>query len=135
MVYAAAIGDDVAEVVTYAENFSQRELMLIWPGTGSAFLGDATARALGLRARLDQEIGWHKTLSNIGINGILGIEKPVSFDILGGDTDAKLLNDAMITTLVNRDGYRFWGNRTLSDEPLYSFESATRTAQVLQDEI
>ncbi|MBW9013687.1 hypothetical protein KZA95_23060, partial [Escherichia coli] len=29
----------------------------------------ATARALGLRAKIDQEQGWHKTLSNVGVNG------------------------------------------------------------------
>jgi hypothetical protein len=35
----------------------------------------------------------------------------------------------------NKDGYRFWGSRTCSDEPLFSFESAVRTAHVLADSI
>ena len=135
MVYAQAEGDDVADAITYAEEFSDRELMLIWPKFAADFDGDTVARALGLRAKIDQEIGWHKTLSNVAVAGVTGLDRDVSFDILGGDTAAKLLNDANIVTLVRHEGYRFWGNRTLSDEPLFAFESATRTAQVLKDEI
>jgi phage tail sheath protein FI len=54
----------------------------------------------------------------------------------GEDTDAALLNAAGITTLVRfAGGYRYWGNRTCSSEPLYAFESVVRTSQVLADEI
>lgn len=41
----------------------------------------ATARALGLRAKIDQTIGWHKTLSNIGVNGVTGVSASVSWDL------------------------------------------------------
>jgi|GEM_PF-3939431 len=33
----------------------------------------ATPRALGLRAKTDNETGWHKTLSNVGMNGVVSI--------------------------------------------------------------
>ncbi len=33
------------------------------------------------------------------------------------------------------NGYRFWGNRTCSDEPLFAFESTVRTSHALQDSI
>ncbi|OJW73029.1 MAG: phage tail protein [Sphingomonadales bacterium 63-6] len=135
MVYAQCQGDDVAEAITYAGEFGQRELMLLWPRFAADFEGDTVARALGLRAKIDQDIGWHKTISNVAVAGVTGLDRDISFDILGGDTDAKLLNDAKITTLIRHEGYRFWGNRTLSSEPLFAFESATRTAQVLKDEI
>lgn len=134
MAYAMAIGDDVAAAVLYREGFSARELMLLWPGfvAGGA---DTVARAMGLRARIDNEIGFFKTLSNIGVDGVTGLAKDIFFDINTDNNDAALLNAAAITTMIRQDGYRFWGNRTTSDEPLFAFESATRTAQVLQDEI
>ncbi|MXO66260.1 phage tail sheath subtilisin-like domain-containing protein [Altericroceibacterium endophyticum] len=133
--YCAAQGETLAEVQDYRQNFSAREQMLIWPEF-SDFTGSAIARALGLRSRIDQETGWHKTLSNVAINGVTGLSRPVPFSILGDQpTTASLLNDADITTLVRLDGYRFWGNRTCSDDPLFAFESAARTAQVLQDTI
>jgi phage tail sheath protein FI len=133
--YTAAQGATVAEVITYRENFGAREQMLIWPDF-TDFNGSAIARAMGLRAKIDQQTGWHKTLSNVAINGVTGISKAVPFSILASDiTAASLLNDADITTLARLDGFRFWGNRTCSDEPLFAFESAVRTAQVLQDTI
>lgn len=135
MAYCAAIGDTVAEVTAYRANFSQRELMLLWPDF-TDFAGSAVARAMGLRAKIDTQTGWHKTLSNVGINGVTGISKAVPFSILASDaTTASLINDADVTVLARLNGYRFWGNRTCSDEPLFAFESAVRTAQVLQDSI
>ncbi|WP_019833780.1 phage tail sheath subtilisin-like domain-containing protein [Sphingomonas sp. PR090111-T3T-6A] len=132
--YCAAQGEDVASAITYRDEFSARELMLIWPDT-SAAAGDAIARALGLRAAIDEQVGWHKTLSNTGIAGVTGLSKDVFFDLQSSDNDAGLLNSAPITTIVRRDGYRFWGNRTTSDDPLFAFESAVRTAQALMDSI
>lgn len=134
MTYAMAIGDDVAEAVLYRDGFSARELMLLWPGFAAGGL-DTVARAMGLRARIDNEIGFFKTLSNIGVDGVTGLAKDIFFDINTENNDAALLNAADITTMIRQDGYRFWGNRTTSDEPLFAFESATRTAQVIQDEI
>lgn len=135
MAYARAVADDVADAVVYAGNFSQRELMLIWPNFTGGFAGDAVARALGLRARIDEEQGWHKTLSNVAIDGVTGTDKDIYWDLQDTSTDAGVLNDGLVTTLIRSQGFRFWGNRTTSDEPLWSFESATRTSQVLQDEI
>jgi len=130
----------LSDAIKYRDNFSQRELMLIWPDflawdttTNASGTAWATARALGLRAKIDQETGWHKTLSNVGVNGVTGISASVFWDLQAPGTDADLLNEAGVTTLVRSDGFRFWGNRTCSDDPLFLFENYTRTAQVLAD--
>jgi phage tail sheath protein FI len=125
---------DVDDCLLYRQDFSLREQMLIWPET-SGGAGDAIARALGLRARIDEVTGWHKTLSNVAVNGISGLATPVFFDLQDASTPAGLLNDAPVTTIVRMNGYRFWGNRTCSDEPKFAFESSVRTAQVLRDSI
>ncbi|TBM32278.1 phage tail sheath protein [Hafnia paralvei] len=128
------------DAIKYRDNFSQRELMLIWPDflawdttANTSSTAWATARALGLRAKIDQETGWHKTLSNVGVNGVTGISASVFWDLQAPGTDADLLNEAGVTTLVRSDGFRFWGNRCCSDDPLFMFENYTRTAQVLAD--
>jgi len=134
---------DVAAVLDYREAFSARELMLIWPDfnafdtvTANTVAVAAVARALGLRAKIDQETGWHKTLSNVAVNGVTGIAKDVHFDLQSAATDAGLLNEAGVTTLVNfNGGFRFWGSRTCSADETFAFESATRSAQVLRDTI
>ncbi|MBK0017740.1 phage tail sheath protein [Kosakonia cowanii] len=139
--YVSAWGcKTISEAIKYRENFSQRELMVIWPdflawdtASNSSSVAYSTARALGLRAAIDQSAGWHKTLSNVGVNGVTGISTPVFWDLQESGTDADLLNEAGVTTLIRKDGFRFWGNRTCSDDPLFLFENYTRTAQVIAD--
>ncbi len=139
--YISAYGcKTVQEATKYRDNFSQRELMLIWPDfvswnttANQSDIAYATARALGLRAKIDTETGWHKTLSNVGVNGVTGITASVFWDLQAPGTDADLLNQACVTTLIRKDGFKFWGSRTCSDDPLFMFENYTRTAQVLAD--
>lgn len=128
------------EVVAYRENFGARELMVIWPDflnwdivTSKTVPAAATARALGLRAKIDQETGWHKTISNVAVDGVTGISADVFWDLQNPATDANYLNSNEITTLINEGGFRFWGSRTCSDDPLFAFENYTRTAQILAD--
>ncbi|CAI2449591.1 Phage tail sheath protein [Serratia proteamaculans] len=139
--YLSAYGcKTVADAIDYRKNFSQREAMLIWPDflswdsvTNASATAYATARALGLRAKIDEQTGWHKTLSNVSVNGVTGISADVYWDLQDTATDANLLNQNDVTTLIRKDGFRFWGSRTCSDDPLFQFENYTRTAQVLAD--
>ncbi|PWE46683.1 phage tail sheath protein [Pseudomonas prosekii] len=139
--YVSAWGCNTKEeAVSYRRNFGAREVMVIWPdflswdtSTKKAVTAAATARALGLRAKIDQQTGWHKTLSNIAVNGVTGINADVFWDLQNPATDANYLNGQEVTTLINEGGLRFWGSRTCSDDPLFAFESYTRTAQVLAD--
>ncbi len=66
-----------------------------------------TAIALGLRAKIDNDTGWHKTLSNVGVNEVTGISASVFWDLQESGTDADLLNEAGVTTLIRADGFRF----------------------------
>ncbi|ATI54496.1 phage tail sheath subtilisin-like domain-containing protein [Sphingomonas melonis] len=144
MAYAAAIGADRIAVATYRDGFTQRELMLIWPDLTMPLGADgvdvasfAVAHALGLRAAIDQTQGWHKTMSNVPLAGVDGMTKDVGFDISDPDCDAAILSAAQVTTIVRLNGeLRFWGNRTCADPASdFTFESATRTAQILGDSI
>lgn len=143
MAYAScAASASVVEAVAYRDQFSQRELMLIYPDfvawdttANAAHPAYATARAVGLRALIDKEQGWHKSISNVAVQGVTGISRDVHWDLQDPATDAGVLNAAQITTLVNSTGYRFWGSRTCSDDELFAFETATRTAQILADTI
>jgi len=134
--------EKIEEATAYRNDFGARELMVIHPDfqrwdtvTNATVTAPATAYALGLRAKIDMEIGWHKTLSNMPINGVTGISRDIYWDLQNPATDAGVLNAAEVTTLINREGFRFWGSRTCSEDPLFAFESAVRTAQVLADSI
>ena len=140
--YVAAHGDTKEAAVAYRDNFGQREIMPIWGDftnwnttTNAADTLHATAKALGLRAKLDEEQGWHKTLSNVVVNGVSGLTKDIYWDLQNPNTDAGYLNANEVTALIRHGGFRFWGSRTTSADPLFAFENYTRTAQVLADTI
>ncbi|SES98983.1 hypothetical protein SAMN03159335_00715 [Burkholderia cepacia] len=141
--YAYAAGAKTKEEATaYRKQFAARELMILWPNflawddTSNATVElSAVAVAMGLRAKIDNDIGWHKTLSNVAVNGVTGISADVSWDLQDPSTDAGYLNEQDVTTLINQNGFRFWGSRTCSDDPLFAFENYTRTAQVVGDSI
>jgi phage tail sheath protein FI len=139
--YISAFGCATKEAaVAYQKDFGAREAMVIWPdftswdtATNATVTVPAVARALGLRAKIDEEVGWHKTLSNVDVNGVTGLSKDVYWDLQNPATDAGYLNAANVTTLIRQQGFRFWGSRTCSADPLFAFENYTRTAQVLAD--
>ncbi|MGL6445212.1 phage tail sheath subtilisin-like domain-containing protein [Aeromonas veronii] len=140
--YIACVGNTPTEAKAYRANFGQREVMPIfgdftkWDtatnATGTIW---ATAKAMAMRALIDKEIGWHKTLSNVAVTGVQGLTKQVFWSLQDPDTDAGLLNADDITCLIQAEGFRFWGSRTCSDDPLFAFENYTRTAQILADTI
>ena len=139
--YVSAHGCETKEeAVAYRDAIGSRETMLIWPDflgwdtvTSSTKTFEATARALGLRAKIDNDTGGHKTLSNVPVNGVTGISKDVFWQLQSMDTDAGYLNSNEVTTLIQSSGLRFWGSRTCSADPLFAFENSTRTSQVLSD--
>lgn len=138
-IYADA-ATTVAEATAYAAGFAAREVMVIWPNfmawdttTSADVEVPAVAYALGLRSAIDEAQGWQKTLSNVPVAGVTGISIDVQWDLQQTGTDADLLNQGNVTTLIGNNGFRFWGDRTCSSDPLFQYESAARTAQVLAD--
>ena len=69
MAYVSASGcETITEATAYRKQFAARELMVIHPDfrawdslTSATVNAPATAYALGLRAKIDNEVGWHKT--------------------------------------------------------------------------
>lgn len=141
--YGSAGGNpDITEVGNYRKNFGQRELMLIDnefmafdPATKKTETDATIARVLGARAKLDKNVGWHKSISNTEINGVSGLKFARSFDLLDKNCDANTLNNKDVTTLIREDGFRVWGNRTCTNDSMMAFEVATRTAQIIQETI
>ena len=144
MAYHELHVDSVSAAITAAEDFGDRESMAIY-GRFLRFnvLTQTTEEispigiTLGLRAALDASQGWHKSISNVVVNGVSGIapRTAVHFDALDENTDANLLNEAKVTCLINKQGFRLWGNRTSASEDQFAFEPFTRTAQVLRESI
>lgn len=96
---------------------------------------NAVVVAGALRAHIDRTIGWHKSLSNVSVTGPIGISEPLTWDLEDSNTDVGYLNRNQVTSLIRHKGFRYWGNRTCSDDERFAFEVYTRTAQFLLDTI
>ena len=104
-------------------------------GAGGAKDAPASARVAGVIARTDHERGFWWSPSNRPVAGVLGTARPIDFELGNPSSRANVLNEAKVATVIREDGYRLWGNRTLSADPKYAFLSVSRTADLIQDSI
>ncbi|MGL4828884.1 MAG: phage tail sheath C-terminal domain-containing protein [Vibrio sp.] len=94
-----------------------------------------SARAAGLRARIDAEKGFWWSKSNQEIYGIVGTSQPVDWALGDPNTTANMLNENKVSTIIREGGFRHWGNRTCSTDPKWTFEQTRRTADMINDSV
>lgn len=128
--------------MAYAENFGSKRVFMVDPGVqywdtvlSATVDAPGSAWAAGMFAYTDAEYGFWASPSNKELVGITGTTRPVEF--LDGDETcrANLLNNANICTIIRDDGFRLWGNRTLSSDPKWSFVTRVRTMDIVMDAI
>ncbi|CAM3415775.1 hypothetical protein GCM10016272_01650 [Psychrobacter glaciei] len=95
------------------------------------------ATALAMRALIDDTYpsSFTKSISNIPVPGIAGIMQPRTWDLEDPNTEVGYLNANEVTSVIQHQGFRFWGNRTCSSDPRFAFETGVLTAQWLLDTI
>ncbi|MBD8791211.1 phage tail sheath family protein [Pseudomonas syringae] len=127
---------------TYAASFGDRRAYMVDPGvqfwdttTSAAINAPASAWTAGLFAQTDSAYGFWASPSNKEFTGITGTTRPIEF--LDGDETcrANILNNANIATIIRDDGYRLWGNRTLSSDAKWQFVTRVRTLDMVMDAI
>lgn len=87
----------------------------------------------GLCVKIDEQIGWYKSLFNVGVNGVIGIFVDVFWDLQDLVIDVGLLNQNDVIMFVCKDGFCFWGFCSLSDDLFFVFENYICMVQVLMD--
>lgn len=122
----------------YKEQFGSDRLMLIFPnaiyfdvnqaGTEST---PASPLAAGLQVKVDSEKGFWWTLSNQTLSGITGTTTLVDFRNGDSTCAANMLNEKQISTIIRRDGFRFWGSRTTSSGSTFAFLPVRRTSDMI----
>jgi phage tail sheath protein FI len=108
----------------------------VWDDTTSTYIDrPASARVAGLIAKSDNERGFWWSPSNREMYGIGGTTRAIDFTLGDANSRANLLNEQNIATIINQDGYRLWGNRTLSSDSKWAFLSVVRTADMINESI
>ena len=130
------------DAVHYREDWGSARIYPVYPWvkvldtTDNSIVSEpSSARVAGLIAKSDNDRGFWWSPSNMVINGIVGISKPIDFAL--GDTNSKanFLNEHGIATIIQQDGFRLWGNRTTSADTKWLFLQTRRTADMINDSL
>lgn len=126
---------------------SSRRVMLCYPAvsvynaaTDSNELQPFSQFLAGIRAWKDNEKGYWWSSSNTEIDGIVGMERPLTAEINDPSSEVNALNEVGISTIFNSfgTGFRVWGNRSAawpSETGSEVFECVLRTGDVIGDSI
>jgi len=130
------------DAISYAGDFGSARVYAVYPwvkvydtATDTIKEEPSSARVAGLIVKSDNDRGFWWSPSNLVINGIVGISKPIDFVLGDPNSKANFLNENNITTIIQESGFRLWGNRTLSADPKWSFLQARRTADMINDSL
>ena len=130
-----------AAAISYAGSSGSERVYLVDPAVkvldsaGEEVIQSVSARVAGIIAKVDNDKGFWWSPSNNEIQGITGTERPIDFVLGDANCRANLLNAANVATVIRQNGFRLWGNRTLSSDPKWAFLSVRRTADLIQDSI
>jgi phage tail sheath protein FI len=125
-----------------AENYGSDRLYIVDPAvrvldsvTDTVVTLPASAHVAGVLSATDATRGFWWSPSNRIIEGILGTARPIDFAISDPETQANRLNEGKVATIVRKDGFRLWGNRSTTADPLWAFLSVRRTADMVYESI
>lgn len=133
---------DDAGAISYRQNFGSKRVYIIDPNvkvwdtvSNSEISLPASARVAGMIAKSDNERGFWWSPSNREIYGITGTSRAVGFALGDANARANYLNENEVATVIQKDGYRLWGNRTCSADPKWAFLSVVRTADMIHESL
>lgn len=130
-----------SDAITYAGDFGSKRVYLVDPESlktnnlGETVAAFSSAHVAGLIAKTDNNLGFWWSPSNNEINGIIGTSRSIDFTLGDPNSRANILNENKVATIIRQNGYRLWGNRTLSDDPKWMFLSVVRTADMIDDSL
>lgn len=129
-----------ADAIAYSKDFGSKRIFLVDPKVLKTVDGEtsqewSSACVAGLIAKSDHERGWWWSPSNQEINGIIGTSRAIDFAMGDANCRANLLNESNVATIIRQNGYRLWGNRTLSSDKKWAFLCVVRTADMIDESL
>ncbi len=131
-----------ANAITDRANYGSDRLYIVDPAvraldsvTDDIVTLPASGFVAGVLSATDATKGFWWSPSNRVIAGIVGTARPIDFAISDPETQANRLNEAEIATIIRKDGFRLWGNRTTATDPLWAFLPVRRTADMVYESV
>lgn len=129
------------DAIAQAGDFGSKRVYLVDPkfvktdGNGDLIQSYSSAAVAGLIAWNDNTNGYWWSPSNQLLNGVQATARAIDFKLGDASSRANLLNSKNVATIIRQNGYRLWGNRTLSSDPKWQFLSVVRTADIIDDSL
>lgn len=126
-----------SDAIAAVGDFASPRVYLVDPmfvktnGAGDLITSYSSAATAGLIAWNDNQNGWWWSPSNQTLNGVQATARAIDFRLGDTSSEANLLNEAFVTTIVRQAGYRLWGNRSTSGD----FLCVVRTADIINDSL
>jgi len=128
--------------VAYRNDFDNDRLYIIDP-MAKTYVGDAVATVpaapfvAGLMARVDYEEGFWVSASNHVLEGVIGAGRPVEHSLSDPSAESQYLNKNGVATIVRSPsgGFKLWGARAASSDPLKKFLSVRRSHDTIIESI
>ncbi len=131
-----------ADAIAYRQNFGSGRVYIVDPEarvfdtvSASEVNQPMSSRVAGLIARSDNERGFWCSPSNQEVYGIVGTERAIDFTLGDSNARANYLNENEVATVIQKTGFRLWGNRTCSSDPKWAFLSVRRTADMINESL
>lgn len=136
-IFADGPNTNDAAATAYAGDFGSRRIFVVDPKVIKAINSSSwgSAIAAGIQAQVDNDLGFWVSPSNKEIAGIIGTTRAIDFTMGDPSSRANLLNAAKVATIIRENGYRLWGNRTLSSDSKWQFLCVSRTADIINDSL
>ena len=133
---------NMTDAITYREDWGSDRIYVVDPGVkvwdtvGNVNVNrPASARVAGLLAKMDATKGFWWSPSNPGINGITGPARPIGFGMSDANCEANLMNEKEVATIIHKNGYRLWGNRSCGTDPKWAFLCVRRTVDMVYESV
>lgn len=130
------------EAIRYRDNFGSSRMYIVDPWVRAFHTRDnvevtrpASAVVAGVIAKSDDERGFWHSPSNQEIRGIVGTARSIDFALGDKNSRANYLNDNQVTTIIQKNGFRLWGNRSCAYDPKWTFLSVRRIADMLHESL
>lgn len=110
----------------------------VWDATTSAYVTrPASGFVAGALSAVDAEKGFWWSPSNQVLQGVAATARPIGWAISDPDTEANRLNEEEIATIIRKDGFRLWGNRSAGEatDTQWAFLPVRRTADMIYESI
>jgi phage tail sheath protein FI len=130
-----------AAALAYRNDFDDDRIFITdpyvmdWDVTTSTYAArPASPHIAGLQAWLDTNYGFWYSPSNYPLyTG--GVARSIGFGIANSNSEATLMNESRINTVIRKTGIRAWGNRSTTLDAVWSFISVRRTADMIYESV